>query len=74
VSYQASAPNNTVAIGTNVKYARRQHWGLTKSGTPFNYVDPRAERLWLLKTMKRNRQRILVIIRDTMRGKTLRGD
>ncbi len=73
VSYTAIAPNNTVAIGTNVKYAKRQHWGLTAEGREFNYVDPRAERLWLLKTMQRNKARILEIIRATMQGRTLRG-
>lgn len=64
-------PRDAVIIGTNVKYARYQHEGVSPSGRLLNYVDPRAERKFLESAARENARRVIELMRRGLRGELL---
>jgi len=72
VNQGVTGPKNAVIIGTNVKYARYQHEGVSASGAPLNYVDPRAERKFLESAARENARRVIRLMRQGLRGELAR--
>jgi len=72
VNSGVTGPKNAVIVGTNVKYARYQHEGVSASGAPLNYVDPRAERKFLESAARENARRVIRLMRQGLRGELAR--
>jgi len=72
VNSGVTGPKNAVIVGTNVKYARYQHEGISPSGNLLNYTDERAERKFLESAARENARRVIRLMRQGLRGELAR--